>query len=105
MAAANGTSAKTQETQINPLVASIPMAKTMALTDLANSLKEKGKDVVALAAGEPDFDTPEPVSEAGIAAIRSASLVKHIFIGNHNFTCKLRILNYDLSTACSDIRP
>ena len=73
MAGANGSTAVVQEARINPLVASIPMAKTMALTDLANSLKEEGKDIVALAAGEPDFDTPEPIIEAGIAALRSAN--------------------------------
>lgn len=70
MATANGTTITAPEAKINPLVASIPMAKTMALTDLANSLKEEGKDIVALAAGEPDFDTPEPIIKAGIAAMR-----------------------------------
>lgn len=47
-------------------VASLRPSKTMALTDLARQLKEEGKDVIGLAAGEPDFDTPAAVAEAGI---------------------------------------
>ena len=60
-------------TSINPLVASVTVSKTMALTDLATELREKGVDVVSLAAGEPDFDTPTEVTEAGIQALRHAS--------------------------------
>eukprot|EP00775_Hariotina_reticulata_P004887 gene4887-5132_t len=41
----------------------------MALTDLASSMKEQGIDVIGLAAGEPDFDTPDEVVEAGIEAL------------------------------------
>jgi len=54
---------------VNPRVAAVKPSKTMALTDLARSLKEAGKDVIGLAAGEPDFDTPAAVREAGKAAI------------------------------------
>jgi aspartate aminotransferase len=43
---------------------------TMAVSQKARELKAAGKDVIALAAGEPDFPTPEHVSEAGIRAIR-----------------------------------
>jgi len=42
----------------------------MALTDLARSLREGGADIIGLAAGEPDFDTPGPVIEAGVEALR-----------------------------------
>ncbi|CAG9463580.1 unnamed protein product [Pedinophyceae sp. YPF-701] len=55
---------------LNPRLALVQPSKTMALTDLARRLKEEGKDVIALAAGEPDFDTPEAISAAGIAAIK-----------------------------------
>ncbi len=44
---------------------------TMVVTALAARLKAEGKDVIALGAGEPDFDTPVPVADAGVAAIRS----------------------------------
>lgn len=54
---------------LNPLVAACKPSKTVALTDLALSLKQQGVDVIGLAAGEPDFDTPEPVAEAGRQAI------------------------------------
>ncbi|KFL47439.1 aspartate aminotransferase [Sphingobium sp. ba1] len=36
-----------------------------------NALKAEGVDVIGLSAGEPDFDTPDFVKEAGIAAIRN----------------------------------
>ena len=55
---------------LNPRVASLKPSKTMALTDLATSLKEQGVDIIGLAAGEPDFDTPAPIVEAGIDALR-----------------------------------
>ena len=44
---------------------------TVALNTKALELKAAGRDVIGLAAGEPDFDTPENVAEAGIAAIRA----------------------------------
>lgn len=55
---------------LNPRVASLKPSKTMALTDLATSLKEQGVDVIGLAAGEPDFDTPAPIVGAGMEALR-----------------------------------
>ena len=55
---------------LNPRVAALKPSKTMALTDLATSLREKGVDIIGLAAGEPDFDTPGPIIEAGIDALR-----------------------------------
>lgn len=57
---------------LNPRVSSLKPSKTMALTDLATSLREKGVEVIGLAAGEPDFDTPAPIIEAGIEALRCA---------------------------------
>lgn len=44
----------------------------MLLSDLASSLRESGVDVVSLAAGEPDFDTPQEIIDAGIEALRRA---------------------------------
>ncbi|MCF3933953.1 pyridoxal phosphate-dependent aminotransferase [Acuticoccus sp. M5D2P5] len=43
---------------------------TIAVTTKAAELKRAGRDVIGLGAGEPDFDTPEHVKEAGIRAIR-----------------------------------
>jgi aspartate aminotransferase len=42
---------------------------TLAITAKANALKAQGVDVVSFAAGEPDFNTPEPIAEAAIKAI------------------------------------
>jgi aspartate aminotransferase len=44
---------------------------TLAVAALAKELKAKGRDIVDLSAGEPDFPTPSFVAEAGIAAIRA----------------------------------
>jgi len=43
---------------------------TLAITAKAKSMKSAGKDVVNLGAGEPDFDTPQPIKAAAIAAIK-----------------------------------
>ena len=42
---------------------------TIAITAKARALKAAGKNVIGLAAGEPDFDTPRNVKDAAIAAI------------------------------------
>ena len=44
---------------------------TLAVTALAARLKAEGKDVIGLGAGEPDFDTPTHIADAGVNAIRS----------------------------------
>jgi aspartate aminotransferase len=43
---------------------------TIAMTSKARALKAAGKDVIGLAAGEPDFDTPQNIKDAAIAAIQ-----------------------------------
>ena len=48
----------------------IKPSPTLAVTARAARLKAEGKDVIGLGAGEPDFDTPAHIAEAGIAAIR-----------------------------------
>ncbi|MEC8669163.1 MAG: pyridoxal phosphate-dependent aminotransferase, partial [Pseudomonadota bacterium] len=42
---------------------------TIAVTNKARELKAAGKDVIGLGAGEPDFDTPQNIKDAAIAAI------------------------------------
>ena len=44
---------------------------TKAMTAAAAELRAKGRSVITLSQGEPDFDTPEHVAEAGVAAIRN----------------------------------
>tara|TARA_R110002110_G_scaffold406951_2_gene627462 strand:- start:8117 stop:9319 length:1203 start_codon:yes stop_codon:yes gene_type:complete len=49
----------------------IQPSATIAATQKARDLKAQGRDVISLAAGEPDFDTPDNIKEAAIAAIRA----------------------------------
>ncbi|MCX5569692.1 pyridoxal phosphate-dependent aminotransferase [Kaistia nematophila] len=51
-------------------LARIKPSATIAVTNKARELKAAGRDVIGLGAGEPDFDTPENIKEAAIAAIR-----------------------------------
>ncbi|MDX2263774.1 MAG: pyridoxal phosphate-dependent aminotransferase [Hyphomicrobiales bacterium] len=43
---------------------------TIAVSMKARALQAEGRDVIGLGAGEPDFDTPDNIKEAAIAAIR-----------------------------------
>ncbi|MDP2561891.1 pyridoxal phosphate-dependent aminotransferase [Psychrobium sp. 1_MG-2023] len=43
--------------------------KVMDLLSRANELKEQGRDIISMGAGEPDFSTPPLVAKAGIDAI------------------------------------
>jgi aspartate aminotransferase len=51
-------------------LARIKPSATIAVTDKARELKQAGRDVIGLGAGEPDFDTPDNIKEAAIRAIR-----------------------------------
>jgi len=48
----------------------IQPSPTIAVSQKARDLKAAGRDVIGLGAGEPDFDTPDNIKEAAIAAIR-----------------------------------
>ena len=41
----------------------------MALTSKANEMRQNGEDVIVLTVGEPDFDTPQYIKDAGKTAI------------------------------------
>lgn len=45
-------------------------SETLAMARLARDLKSQGRHVINLSLGEPDFETPEPIKEAAIQAIR-----------------------------------
>ncbi len=47
----------------------IKPSPTIAITTMAGELKAAGKDIIALSAGEPDFDTPDTIKAAAKAAI------------------------------------
>ena len=48
----------------------IKPSPTIAVTQKARELRAAGKDVIALGAGEPDFDTPDNIKNAAIRAIK-----------------------------------
>ena len=48
----------------------IKPSPTIAVTQKAKEMKDAGKDVIGLGAGEPDFDTPENIKQAAIDAIK-----------------------------------
>ncbi|MDD5465105.1 MAG: pyridoxal phosphate-dependent aminotransferase [Candidatus Omnitrophica bacterium] len=59
------------DTRLAERLKKIHPSSTLAITSKAKKLKSEGKDIVNFAAGEPDFDTPDFIKEAAIAAITS----------------------------------
>jgi aspartate aminotransferase len=55
---------------ISDALSRIKPSPTIAISNLAREMKAAGKDVIALSAGEPDFDTPQHIKDAAIKAIR-----------------------------------
>jgi hypothetical protein len=49
----------------------ISPSQTIAISSKARALKAEGRDIISLSAGEPDFDTPDHIKQAAIAAIQS----------------------------------
>jgi len=58
-------------TQLSKRVQKVKPSPTLAVTARAAKLKAEGKDIIGLGAGEPDFDTPLHIADAGVEAIRS----------------------------------
>ncbi len=67
-------------TRISAAVSRIQPSATLAMTQRVGELKRGGIDIIGLSAGEPDFDTPDFVKEAAIAAIR-AGKTKYTDVG------------------------
>jgi len=61
-------------------VAKVKPSETLAITAKANALKAQGRDVIGFGAGEPDFDTPDHIKKAAIAAIE-AGFTKYTPVG------------------------
>ena len=62
-------------------LARVKPSPTMAITALATELKAAGRDIIALSQGEPDFDTPPNIREAGIRAIQNGETRYTVFDG------------------------
>ena len=58
-------------TRLASRLQAVQPSPTIAMTRLAAELRRQGKDIIGLSQGEPDFDTPDHIAEAGIAAIRA----------------------------------
>lgn len=56
--------------QFSENIARLQPSATIAVSTLAKKLKAEGRDVIDLSAGQPDFDTPAFIAEAGIQGIR-----------------------------------
>ena len=56
--------------KINQRIKSLVGSSTLAITARAKELQAQGRDVVNFAGGEPDFDTPQDIKDAGIDAIQ-----------------------------------
>ncbi len=59
------------EKELSKVITNIEPSLTMSITALANKLKADGQNVIGFGAGEPDFDTPEPIKAAAIKAIQN----------------------------------
>ena len=57
--------------RISVKVDQIKPSATIAVSMQAMNLIAQGKDIISLGAGEPDFDTPEHIRDAAIAAIHA----------------------------------
>ena len=55
---------------ISDALSRIKPSPTIGISNVAREMKAAGKDVIALSAGEPDFDTPQHIKDAAIAAIQ-----------------------------------
>lgn len=61
-------------------VQAIKPSPTLAVAARAAKLKSEGKDIIGLGTGEPDFDTPQHIKEAAIAAINKG-FTKYTAVG------------------------
>ncbi len=59
------------DTHLSHRVQNVKPSATLAITARAKELREQGKDIIGLGAGEPDFDTPEHIKQAAIEAIQA----------------------------------
>ena len=55
---------------IADVLSRVKPSATIAVTQKARDLKAKGREVISLSVGEPDFDTPDNIKNAAIEAIR-----------------------------------
>ena len=59
------------DTRLAQRLKKINPSSTLVITSKAKKLKMEGEDIVNFSAGEPDFDTPDFIKDAAIAALKS----------------------------------
>lgn len=64
-------------------LAGLEESVTLAITAKARALRAEGRDIIGFGAGEPDFDTPENIKDAGIKAIQTGQ-TKYTAVGGIN---------------------
>ena len=68
--------------QLTQRISRISESTTMAVTTEAGRLKAEGVDVIALAAGEPDFPTPDNIKKAAIRSKQAIIIIQtNVFTG------------------------
>src|SRR5688572_22635842 len=55
--------------RVSENVRQVEASSTLAIAALCRELRAKGRDVLDLGVGEPDFRTPEYIAQAGIASV------------------------------------
>ena len=66
--------------ELSKRVQAIKPSPTLAVAARAAKLKAEGKDIIGLGTGEPDFDTPQHIKDAAIAAINKG-FTKYTAVG------------------------
>ena len=61
------------EDKLSQRLKKIKPSLTITVNIKANALKDEGRDVLVLAAGEPDFDTPQNIQNAAIKAMEEGN--------------------------------
>ncbi|CAN7229110.1 pyridoxal phosphate-dependent aminotransferase [Bradyrhizobium sp. LjRoot220] len=54
-------------------LSAIGVSEILKITGLAAEMKRQGQDIIILGAGEPDFDTPDPIKDAAERAMRAGA--------------------------------
>src|SRR6202171_1247500 len=90
--------------KLNRRVGAIKSSATLAADARATELRTAGVDVIPLAAGEPDFDTPERIKEAARRALRAGKTKYTPVAGTRELKDGIRLklkrdneLDYDLA--------
>jgi aspartate aminotransferase len=73
-------SSNSDQVRLSSRLAGVKPSATLAVTSAMAELRRQGKDVIDFGTGEPDFDTPDHIKEAAVAAI-AAGQTKYTPVG------------------------